>query len=69
MPEIQVHMAEGRTLDQKRTLAKELTDVMVRTLGVHPDQILVEFIEVPNTSKAKGGYLFADKPPTRPAGS
>jgi phenylpyruvate tautomerase PptA (4-oxalocrotonate tautomerase family) len=31
MPEVYIYMAEGRTVDQKRTVAREVTDVLVKT--------------------------------------
>jgi 4-oxalocrotonate tautomerase len=65
MPEVYVHIVEGRTVDQKRALAKNLTDVVVRDLGVPAEAVLVEFIESKKHDKAKGGFLFADRPPPR----
>ena len=63
MPEVYVHAVEGRTLDQKRALVKEITDAVVRNFNVGPDAVMVQIVESPKTSKAKGGFLFSDKPP------
>jgi 4-oxalocrotonate tautomerase len=65
MPEVYVHIVEGRTVEQKRALAKNLTDVVVRDLGVPAEAVLVEFVEAKKHDKAKGGFLFADRPPPR----
>ena len=65
MPELYVHIVEGRTVEQKRTLAKNLTDTIVRDLGVPAEAVMVEFVEAKKTDKAKGGFLFADRPPPR----
>ena len=63
MPEIYVYAIEGRTIDQKRALVKEITDAVVRNLNVGPEAVMVQIVESPKTSKAKGGVLFSDKMP------
>jgi 4-oxalocrotonate tautomerase len=66
MPEIHVYAAEGRTLDQKRKLMKEITDAVVRNFGVAPEVVVVQIIEAPKTSKARGGVLFSERDPLNP---
>jgi 4-oxalocrotonate tautomerase len=61
MPEVYIHLVEGRTIDQKRQVAKEVTDAVVRGLNVPPDAVLVEFVEVSKNDKAKGGVLFSER--------
>ncbi len=61
MPEVYVHMVEGRTVDQKRQLARDITDAVVKNLNVLPDQVVVAFQEVRADSKAKGGVLFSER--------
>jgi 4-oxalocrotonate tautomerase len=63
MPEIYVHAVEGRTLDQKRSLVKDITDAVVRNFKVPPEAVMVQIMESPKDSKAKGGVLFSDRPP------
>jgi 4-oxalocrotonate tautomerase len=63
MPEIYVHAIEGRTIDQKRALVKEITDAVVKNFKVVPEAVMVQIIESPKDLKAKGGFLFSDKPP------
>jgi 4-oxalocrotonate tautomerase len=63
MPEIYVYAIEGRTIDQKRALVKEITDAVVRNFNVGPEAVMVQIVESPKTSKAKGGVLFSDKMP------
>jgi 4-oxalocrotonate tautomerase len=45
MPELTVNMIEGRTLEQKRELARRLTEVVVEVLKVDPSSVLVTFSE------------------------
>ncbi len=61
MPLIQVTMLEGRTADQKRKLAKRITDAMVEEAGARREAIVVAFHEVSKESYASGGILMADK--------
>ena len=63
MPEIYVHAVKGRTLDQKRALVKDITDAVVKNFKVKPEAVMVQIMESPKESKAKGGFLFSDKPP------
>ncbi len=61
MPLIQVTMLEGRTTDQKRKLARGLTDVMVEEGGAHREAVVVTFVEISRESYASGGVLVADR--------
>jgi 4-oxalocrotonate tautomerase len=63
MPEVYVHAVEGRTLDQKRALVKDITEAVVKHFRVKPEAVMVQIMESPKESKAKGGFLFSDKPP------
>ena len=62
MPEIIVYAVEGRTIDQKRGLVRDITDAVVRNLAVSADKVIVQIIETPKTDKARGGVLFSDMP-------
>ncbi len=61
MPLIQVKQLEGRTTEQKRELARELTDAFVRVTGTKPESVWVTFDELPADSWATGGTLIADR--------
>jgi 4-oxalocrotonate tautomerase len=63
MPEIYVYAVEGRTLDQKRALVKEITDAVVKNFKVKPEAVMVQIVESKKEDKAKGGFLFSDRPP------
>ena len=56
-----VFAAEGRTVEQKRGLVKDLTEAMVKNFGVPADVVTVQIVEAPKTDKAKGGVLFCDR--------
>ena len=61
MPEVIIELAQGRTLDQKRALVREITRAVVETCSVQADAVTVIIHENPPTDKAKGGVLFADR--------
>ena len=61
MPLVQVTMLQGRTADQKRKLAKRLTDAMVEEAGAKREAVVVTIVEVSKESYASGGVLMVDK--------
>jgi 4-oxalocrotonate tautomerase len=60
MPEVVVYMLEGRSIEQKRGLVKDITDAVVKNAGAAPDAVTVSLVETAKTSKAKGGVLFSE---------
>lgn len=61
MPEIYIHAVEGRTIEQKRALVKDITAAVVRHFDVAADRVMVQIVETPKHNKAKGGILFSDR--------
>lgn len=69
MPTLRVELFEGRTADQKRALAKELTEACVRVLGGSGDGVDVLFYDIKRQDWSTGGVLWSDKAvPPKPAG-
>lgn len=62
MPEIYVHAIEGRTLDQKRALMRDITAAVVKNFNVGPESVMVQIVESSKDNKAKGGVLFSERP-------
>ncbi len=60
MPEVVVYILEGRTLEQKRGLVKDITAAVVKNAGAPPEAVTVSLVETAKTSKAKGGVLFSE---------
>jgi len=60
VPEIIVELAEGRTVEVKRALVREITDAVVRVLGGEPDTVLVIIHDNPRSAKGRGGVLYSD---------
>jgi 4-oxalocrotonate tautomerase len=61
MPEVYVHAVEGRSLDQKRALVKDITAAVVKNFNVPADAVLVQIVEAAKENKAKGGVLFSER--------
>lgn len=61
MPTLRVELFEGRTHQQKRDLARELTEACVRVLGGSPDAVEVLFYDIARQDWASGGVLWSDK--------
>ena len=62
MPEIVVYALEGRSVEQKRGLMKDLTQAMVKNFGVPADAVVITVVESAKHDKAKGGVLFSEMP-------
>jgi 4-oxalocrotonate tautomerase len=61
MPVVQVSLLEGRTTDQKRNIAKRITQMLVEEAGANEQGIVVTFVDLPTDSYASGGVLICDK--------
>ncbi|MFU1478507.1 tautomerase family protein [Roseovarius sp. C7] len=61
MPMIRVEMYKGRTAEQKRALAKELTEAFVRAGGGNPEAVQIVFTDVDQGDWANGGVLASDR--------
>jgi 4-oxalocrotonate tautomerase len=61
MPEVYVYAVEGRSLDQKRALVKDITDAVVKNFKVGADAVMVQIVESSKENKAKGGVLFSER--------
>ena len=58
MPEILVHIVEGRTAEAKKALMKDITDAVVKNFNVPAERVVVQIVESPKDSKSRGGVPF-----------
>ena len=63
MPEVIVYLLEGRSLEQKRELVKDITAAVVKNIGAPAEAVTISLVETAKTAKAKGGVLFSEMPP------
>lgn len=61
MPVVRIEMYDGRSLDQKRQLVKEVTDTVARITGNSPEGVHVIIDEVKRENWAIGGQLWPDR--------
>ena len=66
MPTLRVEMFAGRTMAQKRALARELTEATVRALGVPASAVEVLFYDIEKHDWAVAGTLCSDAPAAPP---
>jgi 4-oxalocrotonate tautomerase len=61
MPEITVSMAAGRTEEQKIGMMRDITQALVKNLGVDAEAVVIQINEAPLTHKMKGGKTFVER--------
>ncbi len=60
MPVVQVEMLEGRSLEQKRAMVKEVTDSIVKTLNCPPEAVKILIREMKPEHLGEAGVLRSD---------
>ena len=60
MPIVNIDWIDSRTTDQKREVAKKVTDAMVEVTGCPPEAVVVIFTDHPKHDIAKAGALLSD---------
>lgn len=58
MPEVVVHMASGRTREQKDQLMQKMYLAVKESLSVADEYIVVSLVETPKENKSRGGVPF-----------
>lgn len=61
MPFIEIHMWEGRNIDQKRALTQAITAAMVEHAGANPENLHIAIQEYPRENWARAGVLGVDR--------
>lgn len=61
MPEITVNLAAGRTDEQKKGMMLDITQALVKNLGVDADAVVIQINEAPLNNKMKGGQTFIER--------
>jgi 4-oxalocrotonate tautomerase len=63
VPIIRVEMFKGRSREQKRTLARALTDSFITVMGGKPEGVTIVIEDVEKENWAVAGVIMADKYP------
>jgi 4-oxalocrotonate tautomerase len=61
MPEITISMAAGRTDEQKVGMMRDITQALVKNLGVDAEAVVIQINEAPLIHKMKGGQSFVER--------
>ena len=61
MPNVVIDILEGRTIDQKRAMVKEVTKALTETLNCPSEAVQIVIHEVSRDQIANGGILRCDK--------
>jgi 4-oxalocrotonate tautomerase len=62
MPIVTIQMWEGQPVENKRAMARGITELLTPYMNNKPESIHIVFQEVPLESWASGGQLSADRP-------
>ena len=61
MPSITIEMFEGRTVEQKRSVAQNVTKAIIDTLGVKREIVKIRFVDIKKHDIAWGGELVSGR--------
>jgi 4-oxalocrotonate tautomerase len=64
MPIVHIEILEGRPASKKRALIEQVTQAVVDSLDVRPQQVRVLLREVPHDQWAVGGVPMSESAPT-----
>jgi 4-oxalocrotonate tautomerase len=60
MPLVTVKAVEGRTIEQKRGLVKDITEALVKNFNAKRESVTIDIVDYSKENLAKGGVLFMD---------
>ncbi|MBN1160675.1 MAG: 2-hydroxymuconate tautomerase family protein [Dehalococcoidales bacterium] len=63
MPLVTIKIIEGRTKEQKRGMAKDVTEAIVKNIGCPETAVTIDIIEMKPENVSQAGKLFSDNPP------
>jgi 4-oxalocrotonate tautomerase len=60
MPLVTIKAKEGRTIEQKRALVKDITEAVVKNFKVQPEAVIIDIVDCSGENIAKAGKLAID---------
>lgn len=60
MPLVTIKIIEGRTIEQKRGMARDVTEAIARNIGCPPSAVQIDIVDCKKENIAQGGELFYD---------
>lgn len=61
MPNIFIETFEGRSIDEKRKVVEEITNVVTKVWNVDKEVVNIRILENKHENVARGGKLFSDR--------
>jgi 4-oxalocrotonate tautomerase len=61
MPILQIHLIEGRTVEQKRALVEKVTQAVCETVNVTPEHVKIILLDMAKHDYATAGVLKLDE--------
>lgn len=53
-----MHIVEGRSVDSKKALMRDITEAVVKNFAVPAERVVVQIVESPKSDKMRGGVAF-----------
>jgi 4-oxalocrotonate tautomerase len=60
MPLVTIKIIEGRTIEQKRGMVKDVTEAIVKNIGCPPSAVHIDIVDYKQENLAQGGKLNID---------
>jgi 4-oxalocrotonate tautomerase len=60
MPLVTIKIIEGRTVEQKRGMVKDVTEAIARNIGCPASAIHIDIVDLKKENLGQGGKLFSD---------
>ena len=60
MPLVTIKILEGRTVEQKRAMVRDVTDAIVKNIGCPPQAVTIDIVDLKKENVSEGGELFYD---------
>lgn len=60
MPLVTIKILEGRTLEQKRAMVRDITDAIAKNIGCPPQAVTIDIVDLKKENISEGGELFYD---------
>ena len=61
MPLVTIKIIEGRNIEQKRGMAKDVNEAICKNIGCPPDAVHIDIVDLKPENIAQGGQLFTDR--------
>jgi 4-oxalocrotonate tautomerase len=61
MPLVTIKMYEGRTIEQKRGMVRDVTEAIVKNIGCQTSAVQIDIVDLKKENIGQGGKLAADQ--------